>query len=676
MKHSAAVIGAVLLSLLAAACSNQADPGKPAPSAAEAKTAELEPAAPQNSASGQATAKPVEAATPATFEQALQAIDMRKLPKLEGAQVQLNKAAWLNYTAPGQMADVAEFYRKKLTELGWIEDPTPFPGLDPSKYIFARFDKAGFHVDLSVSKTYQKEGMIDVNMINYGNVDPRQLPRLADAKPTFFHRHYVSYTTAAKPKEAVEFCRKELAARGWREFRVSLAKFHAKEGRFLLGFANNGMGLFVNISTDKDGQTAVETRVEVRDKPVRIATKDLPKPATLREGQKVIDLNRFPRLEGAAAGHGSSALLQYDAPGTTADALAFYRKKLAEQGWTEEYIPRDNDSILTPRFTKAGFLLELFIAKSEKGNRVNIRVENKGNVDARQLPRAVADEAEGHDTFDDVHYDIETSVQAGADFFRKELPKQGWKEDKSSSRDYVDGSKSLSFSQKAITLKIEVRPGQDGETTVRVQPELYGVFIPRPGKPEEALAVIDLRKFPTIDGVRATNVTSGGVDYAASGSVADAVRFYRQEFAKKGWREQRPTPLETDDRARLRFGKEAFIVEVSILANEGRGVGIGVHNRGDLNTRELLHLEDAKLNPDSVKEATRYTTAATTDTAVDFYRKELPKFGWELAKGPETIPSHIELVFVQKPMKLIIQITTNAEKKTQVLLQSWVVGES
>jgi len=32
-------------------------------------------------------------ATPATLEQALHAIDLRQLPKLEGAQVQTNKAA-------------------------------------------------------------------------------------------------------------------------------------------------------------------------------------------------------------------------------------------------------------------------------------------------------------------------------------------------------------------------------------------------------------------------------------------------------------------------------------------------------------------------------------------------------------------------------------------------------
>src|SRR5262249_48293104 len=78
----------------------------------------------------------------------------------------------------------------------------------------------------------------------------------------------------------------------------------------------------------------------------------------------------------------------------------------------------------------------------------------------------------------------------------------------------------------------------------------------------------------------------------------------------------------------------------------------------------------------SFPEDARYTTAATVDNVIDFYRNELPKFGWQLAKGPEVIPSHIELEFVQKAMKLVLRIANNAKKKkVDVHIQSWVVGE-
>src|SRR5262249_49776416 len=218
----------------------------------------------------------------------------------------------------------------------------------------------------------------------------------------------------------IDFYRKELRSRSWQELRVSLAKANAKEGRFLLGFANNAMALFLNIRVEK-GLTVVECRPEVRDKPARLAAKDLPKPATLSEGKKVIDLNRFPRLVGARPGQGNSAVLSYDAPGKVADAVAFYRKKLAEQGWTEEPGGSGDDTLATPSFAKAGFLLHFFIGKSDRAGRVNVRIENKGNVDPRMLPRVPDSDEEGIDHFAHVHYGTGATVEAAADFFRKEL---------------------------------------------------------------------------------------------------------------------------------------------------------------------------------------------------------------------------------------------------------------
>src|SRR5262249_55961570 len=54
-------------------------------------------------------------------------------------------------------------------------------------------------------------------------------------------------------------------------------------------------------------------------------------------------------------------------------------------------------------------------------------------------------------------------------------------------------------------------------------------------------------------------------------------------------------------------------------------------------------------------------------------------FGWEELKGPGG--SHVQLdgiylVFVQKGMKLQIQVCANAERKTDVQVQAWVIGEA
>jgi hypothetical protein len=93
----------------------------------------------------------------------------------------------------------------------------------------------------------------------------------------------------------------------------------------------------------------------------------------------------------------------------------------------------------------------------------------------------------------------------------------------------------------------------------------------------------------------------------------------------------------------------------------------------------LLHLEDAKLDSSSVQEHARYTTSAAPDAAVEFYRHEMPKFGWEESKAPGDSRVQLDgfyLVFVQKGMKLQIQVCANAERKTDVQVQSWVMDEA
>src|SRR5712691_6222462 len=261
MRYSPRVIGLVLLPLLCAACGPQASyPKSSQPESGGERVASAQ--LPGEPAQSGMPATPTKAEAPATLAEVFQAIDLRKLPKLDGAQVQIEKATQIQYSAPGRLADAGEFYRKKLTELGWIEDKTPIPGLDAKESVYAGFDKAGFRVYVSANKTYQKEGSVDVYLHNIGNVDPRQFARQADAKPTFFRRDYVSYATAAQAEAAIEFSRKDLTERGWKGFRVALAKFHVKDGRFLLGFANNGMSLCVTVKGEKDNPTVVEYRAE------------------------------------------------------------------------------------------------------------------------------------------------------------------------------------------------------------------------------------------------------------------------------------------------------------------------------------------------------------------------------------------------------------------------------
>jgi hypothetical protein len=417
---------------------------------------------------------------PATLAEALKVMDLRQMPKPEKAEVKIVSPTRLMYAAPGTLAETAAFCRKQFEDTGWVADNVKVPGLDPAKYVYAGFDKGGFHVTLSVSKS-MKEGWIDVHMDSLGNVDPRRLPRPADAKATYDFWHYVSYATASKPQEVIEMCRKELTAKGWKQYAVSSAKFHAKEGRFLAGFVNHAIDLAINAKAESDGKTTVEYRTSIRDKPSPGQSADMPVAATLNEGKKVIDLNSFPRLADADPGRGTSAGVYYEAPGDIAKTVAFYKEKLKAAGWVEE--PRqtigEEGDIVIRRFDKEGFHLNLQVGKGDKPDRVKIQLVNKGNVDVRRFPR-LDDAAEGGlDGFDDVMYETETKPEAAAKFYREELVQRGWKEFTSDAKDYPDGSKSLVFNKNAIILNLRL-----DKDSVRIECQLVGERIRKPGEKE------------------------------------------------------------------------------------------------------------------------------------------------------------------------------------------------
>ena len=92
-------------------------------------------------------ARPVAVTRPATREEALAVIDLRKMPETLGAKDRSASEFTLRYSSPASMADAASFHRKKLRDLGWSEDKDPYS----SEYaIGERFEKDGFHVWLHV----------------------------------------------------------------------------------------------------------------------------------------------------------------------------------------------------------------------------------------------------------------------------------------------------------------------------------------------------------------------------------------------------------------------------------------------------------------------------------------------------------------------------------------------
>jgi hypothetical protein len=596
---------------------------------------------------------------PATLAQAIEAIDLRKLPKFEGAKVTYDEPMQIVYTAPGDHAAVAALHRKQLIDLGWKEMPVQGVEVDAKTYTFAVFGRGGFQVALSASQAGEGNGC-RVSVANHGNVDVRTLPRLPGHKEKMTQWHYVSYETEAKHDAVMAFHRKELAAKGWKEYRVAGAAFHAKEGRFLHGFRHNGMEVLLNVKENKDGPTVVESSVKVSDRREPTPLDKLPAPATLAEGRTAIDLLRFPRLPDAEFAAGGTADVVYDAPGDVAQAVAFYRKGLADAGWT--YVGKtssENDFLSNLHFMKDGFYLAGTFSKSSKPGRVNVHLENKGNFDVRDTPRPADASEGGHEHPDEIRFDTDSPATNLAAFYAAELGKHGWKEFEK--QDYPNGQKVLVLVRNAVALTIDM-----GDNGVRVRSKLFGVTYPRPATEDRAKRAIDLGKLPRWKMASADFSAPLKVAYSAKGDLAEIAKFVRDELQKRQWAEQPSGKIEAPERVRLRFMKDFFVLDADLLAKEAGMVAVTLENRGDVDTRRLPGPDDARPELPAFEESSRYTTSLTPDAVRAFYRQDLPAIGWkenvELSRGNKT-------VFEQRSLRLEIDASSR-DGRTLVALQT------
>ena len=290
---------------------------------------------------------------------------------------------------------------KDHLDRGWTLDQTPPPpGIDPRSYVYAGFDRAGFRVSFSASRSRTTDGWVDVYISNLGNVDARSLPQMADAKPVISNWNYASYKTDAKPADVVAFYRKDLGAAGWREYGVSLAAFHLKEDRHLIGFAQNGVEIFLNIKGDLADPTPVERSVSLRDRPAVTPTDKSPKAATFDEGRRSsistasLRLGRIPCSTTARPRppndhpEEKSRSARFSVTGLE----AFYRDKLKSAGWSETDASTDLDDEARLVFTKDATSFPASSA-SEANDKTVVQVENLGNVRAADIPR-LADASE------------------------------------------------------------------------------------------------------------------------------------------------------------------------------------------------------------------------------------------------------------------------------------------
>src|SRR5262249_32622071 len=135
--------------------------------------------------------------------------------------------------------------------------------------------------------------------------------------------------------------------------------------------------------------------------------------------------------------------------------------------------------------------------------------------------------------------------------------------------------------------------------------------------------------------------------------------------------EKLPAPPPSDKQARARFAKGQFIVELSARSKGDKETTVVVLNRGDLDLRKLLHPRDVKVDFLTEQEEITFTTSLSPEAAKDFYKQELPKFGWQETSSA----SSQALEFSQNATMVMVSISKSADGKTTVQLRTWIDGK-
>ena len=151
------------------------------------------------------------------------------------------------YEAPGNVAQTLAFYSDKLKAAGWAQEPRETVD-EIGHLVITGFDKDGFHLNLQINKG-DKRNRVSIHLENKGNIDVRGFPRLTDAvEPSLEGFDDLLYDTQTKPDAAVEFYRRELVQRGWKEYAPERKEYADGSKSFV--FEQNAM--FLTLRFDRE----------------------------------------------------------------------------------------------------------------------------------------------------------------------------------------------------------------------------------------------------------------------------------------------------------------------------------------------------------------------------------------------------------------------------------------
>jgi hypothetical protein len=245
----------------------------------------------------------------------------------------------------------------------------------------------------------------------------------------------------------------------------------------------------------------------------------------LQEAAAIIDFRTFPTLERDKLLHQSAIKIGYSLakPDLSKD-MQFYRGKMTDAGWKIEYEKIDPKLAFgTFRSSKQGFVVDMTICQDPNTKKMQVFLENQGNIDARTIPRpprAEVTQLQSNVTI----FLTELKPAEVARFVRTELKPLGWREtvipNMPTDEEQADEA-FVNFVQRGLHINTLINV-KGGKTEV-----MYSVGMLRVGLPvmPDVKVRIEHSEEPTLH-----------LGYVTPSKPDAVLDFYRKELPALGWK--------------------------------------------------------------------------------------------------------------------------------------------
>lgn len=531
-------------------------------------------------------------------------VSAAKLPVPEGAKLFYAFPIQTAYLTEAKVPETVEACRKLLCEQGW----QPYGGnvIDANSQTL-EFKKNAVHLMAWISVAPAQDGK---TLISYNtDVLSADLPAPADAKDLRYFDNQKTLTFDYAPGKAealAAFYREALAPKGWKS---TSEPVDSGAGHAVVVFRNPQSDVITLGMMLRDDRTRVSvhhaTGAELAALERQAAQPDEPEPA------KPADAPKFtvpvPASAKGVEQEDPETLKITVAAGAGKATLEGLRKHFKAAGWKEEDASIQ-DQAGSVRFTKddlqvlANFV-DLGLGEDAEVSLVSFGIalaadrgagapagskpeapagnaQPAGGILAAQFPVPEgAAEVERDTESEMITYRSQLDLMKIAEFYRKELQKQGWKEDEGETfLEAKAGVGGITFAKGDVWVRIAI---QDGKPASRTRMVVFGEGLvwpsaakdaPEPAKadadapdapaaPAGNLVADDQYELPVPKDINETVQDRTPFRVAMNAKIAAelprVLEFYRREMAARGWKEDAAKAAVADEQAVLVFtGKE------------------------------------------------------------------------------------------------------------------------